>query len=101
MKIKIFGKEINIMVQISSGIGFIETFTTLKEAFDKEGFKNIYIDSNEANISTPAFFPDNMLDRTVWNYFRIKIMDYDEQRFYEFLEKFSKERNITFEQPTK
>jgi hypothetical protein len=100
LEMKIFGKEINIILQMSNGDDFITNFTEFKKSFEQEGFKNIYIDVVETKDAPKlALCSSDFIDRNIWNYFRVTVMEKDEKKFYKFLEKFSKKRKIIFKNP--
>ena len=101
MELKVLGREINIFLQVPRDENFASIFIQLGEAFRVEEFKNIYLNQEEEQTGKPAFFPSDFIDRKNTNHFHITIMENDEKRFYEFLQKFCEERNISFDNPNK
>lgn len=99
MEIKLFGKELQIMLQISREGDFVDTFIKLNKSFKLEGFLNICLGAEDNNIGKPAFISEYYADRENANYFHVTVMAADEKRFYDFLKKFCEENGISFKDP--
>lgn len=92
MKVKVFERDISIKLQFQ-GDELPDKFIKFKNKFRESEFKitSIGLD-NKPWISDPSSKEDYLL-------FRIMVVDYEEKKFYDFLQKFCEENGITFEIP--
>ncbi|MFA6256519.1 MAG: hypothetical protein WC606_05110 [Candidatus Absconditabacterales bacterium] len=96
-KVFVYQRQIKIMLRIP--VGHIDLFLSLKEAFIKEGFFLNHPNEGSKPNKISSEIPVEYIDRTNGNYFFVIIMEYDEERFYQFIKKLSLKKGLLFEAP--